>query len=179
MIAAVLMTAGVGMFGSFTASLPLGCSFPIGRISSMIPEISQLRQQVAEIHQHLAVALPAREAQPEHGDLLRLQSAWPELPEQVKSKIWMNWKESAEGGVVAEGGLATDPASRGGHSPPSAGRIQISELSLVSEGGPTVCIAPSGRAATRFDTVRIQAATRRCVSFALLQCCFEGQAGQE
>jgi voltage-gated potassium channel len=87
MIAAVLMTAGVGMFGSFTGLIASWLLVPNRKDRQQESEISQLRQQVAEIHQHLAATLPAREVQPEHGDLLRLQSAWPELPEQVRSKI--------------------------------------------------------------------------------------------
>jgi len=62
--------------------------------------------------------------------------------------------------------VPTDPASRGGHSPPSRSDSN-SELSLCRRVARPCASHRSGRAATRFDTVRIQAgnATLRILAF--------------
>lgn len=87
MIAAVLMTAGVGMFGSFTGLIASWLLVPSRKDREQDSDLAQLRQQVAEIQQHLSDTLPAREGLPDQADFIRLQTAWPELPEHVKSRI--------------------------------------------------------------------------------------------
>ena len=86
-IAAVLMTAGVGMFGSFTGLIASWILSPSKKDRQQDRDLALLRQQVAEIQQHLSDTLPTRKALPYQADFMRLQSAWTTLSEHVKSRI--------------------------------------------------------------------------------------------
>jgi voltage-gated potassium channel len=87
MIAAVLMTAGVGMFGSFTGLIASWILSPSRKDREHDSDLARLHRQVAEIQQRLSDALPVKNSPAETDDFIRLQSAWPELPEAVKSRI--------------------------------------------------------------------------------------------
>ncbi|HEY3968423.1 MAG TPA: potassium channel family protein [Planctomycetaceae bacterium] len=87
MIAALLITAGVGMFGSFTGLMASWILTPAKKNRQQESDLAKLRDQVAAIQQHLTDTRPAPEALPEEPAIVRLRSAWPELPEHVKSRI--------------------------------------------------------------------------------------------
>jgi voltage-gated potassium channel len=87
MIAAVLMTAGVGMFGSFTGLIASWILSPSQKDRQQDHDLAMLRQQVAGIQQRLNDTLPAGKGLPDQSDFIRLRSAWPALPEHVKSRI--------------------------------------------------------------------------------------------
>jgi voltage-gated potassium channel len=86
MIAAVLMTAGVGMFGSFTGLIASWILRPGKKDQEQDSELARLREQVAAIQRQLAAGggtLNAGAAHP--GDLAALVAAWPELPMHVRA----------------------------------------------------------------------------------------------
>jgi voltage-gated potassium channel len=88
MIAAVLMTAGVGIFGSFTGLVASWILTPSKKDGHQDSELSKLREDVAAIHQHLeANALAASGDQPDATELAQLAAAWPSLPGNVKTLI--------------------------------------------------------------------------------------------
>jgi len=86
MIAAVLMTAGVGLFGSFTGLIASWILSPTRKDRQQDTELAKLQEQVAAIQQQLAgeSAVGVADCPPE---LLRLFAAWPTLPDRVKDKI--------------------------------------------------------------------------------------------
>ncbi|MBI3864933.1 MAG: potassium channel family protein [Planctomycetia bacterium] len=87
MIAAVLMTAGVGMFGSFTGLIASWILSPSKKDREQDSELTKLREQVSAIQEHLAVHRPTLNAPAEEHDLIRVRAAWPSLPVHVKAKI--------------------------------------------------------------------------------------------
>ena len=84
---ALLMTAGVGMFGSFTGLIASWILSPSKKDREQDSELLKLREQVAAIQQHLTDTLPAREVSSGEPELTRLQAAWPDLPPHVKTRI--------------------------------------------------------------------------------------------
>jgi voltage-gated potassium channel len=87
MIAAVLMTAGVGMFGSFTGLMASWILTPLKKNRQQESDLKKLHEQVAEIQQHLFEALPTPDAPSDEPAFIRLRAAWPELPDHVKTRI--------------------------------------------------------------------------------------------
>jgi voltage-gated potassium channel len=89
MIAAVLMTAGVGIFGSFTGLVASWIMTPSKKDGEQDSELTKLREDVAALQQHLghANASLGGRNQPLSEDLARLAAAWPSLPGCVKARI--------------------------------------------------------------------------------------------
>jgi voltage-gated potassium channel len=89
MIAAVLMTAGVGLFGSFTGLIASWILSPSKKDRQQDSELAKLQEQVVAIRQHLVQNTTAAslDAPPE---LLPLIAAWPTLPPQTKARILAN-----------------------------------------------------------------------------------------
>src|SRR5262249_30244586 len=89
MIAAVLMTAGVGLFGSFTGLVASWILTPTKKDSEQDSELARLREQVAAIERHLTGGSVLESA----GDnaiadeLAQLAAAWPALPAHVRARI--------------------------------------------------------------------------------------------
>ena len=86
MIAAVLMTAGVGLFGSFTGLIASWILTPSKRNKQQDSDLAKLQEQVVAIRQHLVENQTAASsgAPPE---LLPLIAAWPTLPTQTQARI--------------------------------------------------------------------------------------------
>lgn len=87
MIAAVLMTAGVGLFGSFTGLIASWILSPTKKDQQQDFELADLKEQVGEIRQQLAENPAAAASHGAPPELLRLIAAWPTLPPQVKNRI--------------------------------------------------------------------------------------------
>jgi voltage-gated potassium channel len=89
MIAAVLMTAGVGMFGSFTGLVASWILTPTKKDEEQDSELAKLREQVEAIQRHLTGS-DAGEAPgdlQDAADLAQIAAAWPSLPPHVKARI--------------------------------------------------------------------------------------------
>jgi voltage-gated potassium channel len=86
MIAAVLMTAGVGLFGSFTGLIASWILSPTKKDRQQDSELEKLQEQVAAIQQRLAEDSTETHARTSP-ELSRLIAAWPLLPERVKSRM--------------------------------------------------------------------------------------------
>jgi voltage-gated potassium channel len=86
MIAAVLMTAGVGLFGSFTGLIASWILSPTKKDRQQDSELAKLKEQVGAIRQHLT-ASPVATSPGASPDLLQLIAAWPTLPPHVKVRI--------------------------------------------------------------------------------------------
>jgi voltage-gated potassium channel len=93
MIAAVLMTAGVGIFGSFTGLVASWILTPSKKDGQQDAELTKLRKDVAAIQQHLSdtSAIPGASTaaldEPLSDDLAQLAAVWPSLPGNVKTRI--------------------------------------------------------------------------------------------
>jgi voltage-gated potassium channel len=89
MVAAVLMTAGVGMFGSFTGLVASWILTPTKKDEEQDSELAKLRVQVAAIQQHLTGGspAPALREQAATDELAQLAAAWPALPGHVRARI--------------------------------------------------------------------------------------------
>jgi voltage-gated potassium channel len=89
MIAAVLMTAGVGLFGSFTGLVASWILTPTKKDTEQDSELARLREQVEAIQRHLtggnALEPPGEKAAVD--ELAQLAAAWPALPAHVKARI--------------------------------------------------------------------------------------------
>ena len=86
MIAAVLMTAGVGLFGSFTGLIASWILSPTRKDQEQDSELAKLQEQVGSIQQQLSENLTAARPR-DPPELVRLLAAWPTLPPQVKTRI--------------------------------------------------------------------------------------------
>lgn len=86
MIAAVLMTAGVGLFGSFTGLIASWILSPTQKDRQQDSELKKLQEQVAAIQRRLADE-PTDAGTDCSPELSRLLAAWPELPARAKSRI--------------------------------------------------------------------------------------------
>lgn len=88
-IAALLMTAGVGMFGSFTGLMASWILRPARKDQEQNSELARLRDQVESIRQQLATGrtiLP--DADPAgSAELSRILAAWPRLPPGLRARI--------------------------------------------------------------------------------------------
>lgn len=89
MIAAVLMTAGVGIFGSFTGLVASWILSPSKKDDEQDSELAQLREQVTMIQQLLTSSdsLSAAEDRPLPNELAQIAAAWPALPRHVQMRI--------------------------------------------------------------------------------------------
>jgi hypothetical protein len=89
MIAAVLMTAGVGLFGSFTGLVASWILTPTKKDTEQDSELARLCEQVEAIQRHLTggngIELPRDRAAVD--ELAQLAAAWPALPAHVKARI--------------------------------------------------------------------------------------------
>jgi len=89
MIAAVLMTAGVGIFGSFTGLVASWILTPSKKDGEQDSELAKLREDLAAIQRSLsdANAPSATGDRLLAEDLAQLHAAWPTLPESVRARI--------------------------------------------------------------------------------------------
>src|SRR5262245_48468607 len=89
MIASVLMTAGVGMFGSFTGLIASWILKPGKKDQEQDSELARLREQVEAIQRQLAAgsATSVDTGTAHSADLAELLAAWPELPMHVRAGI--------------------------------------------------------------------------------------------
>ena len=89
MIAAVLMTAGVGLFGSFTGLVASWILTPAKKDTEQESELVRLLEQVEAIHRHLTGGNTLEGAgDPAFADeLAQLAAAWPALPDHVRARI--------------------------------------------------------------------------------------------
>jgi voltage-gated potassium channel len=89
MVAAVLMTAGVGMFGSFTGLVASWILTPTKKDQEQDSEMAKLRSQVEAIQQHLTAGNTAPTSRNETAtdEFAQLAAAWPALPSHVKARI--------------------------------------------------------------------------------------------
>ena len=89
MIAAVLMTAGVGMFGSFTGLIASWILRPGKKDQEQDSELARLREQVEAIQRQVAAtSAPAVHAGAAHcADLAEVIAAWSELPAHVRARV--------------------------------------------------------------------------------------------
>ncbi len=89
MVAAILMTAGVGMFGSFTGLIASWLLAPTKKDVEQDSELVKLRARVEVIHQRLASSSSPVMAgdNPCAEELARVVAAWPALPRHVKARI--------------------------------------------------------------------------------------------
>jgi voltage-gated potassium channel len=90
MVAAVLMTAGVGLFGSFTGLVASWILTPSKKDEEQDSELVLLRAQVEAIQRHLTGGgsgppPPISDAAPD--DLSQLAAHWPLLPAQVRARM--------------------------------------------------------------------------------------------
>ena len=89
MVAAVLMTAGVGMFGSFTGLVASWILTPTKKDEEQDSELAKLRERIEAIQRHLT---GVDEAEP-HDDprvaaeLAQIAAVWPSLPRHVRARI--------------------------------------------------------------------------------------------
>jgi voltage-gated potassium channel len=86
MIAAVLMTAGVGMFGSFTGLVASWLLTPKHRDQQQDNELARLRAQIEEIQRHL-IEGPQRPGAVHEPELRQLIADWPALSDQARAQI--------------------------------------------------------------------------------------------
>ncbi|MGE5191426.1 MAG: ion transporter [Deltaproteobacteria bacterium] len=89
MVAAVLMTAGVGMFGSFTGLVASWILTPTKKDTEQDSELARLRERVEAIQRHLTggeAVEPAGDPR-DAAELAQLAAAWPSLPAHVKARI--------------------------------------------------------------------------------------------
>jgi voltage-gated potassium channel len=89
MIAAVLMTAGVGLFGSFTGLVASWILTPTKKDTEQDSELAKLRKQVETIQRHLTGGnvLESTGDNTAAEELAQLAAAWPALPAHVKARI--------------------------------------------------------------------------------------------
>lgn len=89
LIAAVLMTAGVGLFGSFTGLIASWVLSPSRKDKEQDSELVRLREQVVAIERRLAPepALQPQNDVPDSERLARIVAAWPKLPAEAKTQI--------------------------------------------------------------------------------------------
>src|SRR5579872_6160883 len=89
MIAAVLMTAGVGLFGSFTGLMASWILRPARKDQEQDSELARLREEIAAIRRQLATAgiSAANGDAASSAELAMILSAWPELPLHVRAAI--------------------------------------------------------------------------------------------
>jgi voltage-gated potassium channel len=89
MLAAVLMTAGVGIFGSFTGLIASWILTPTKKDHEQDSELSDLRDQVTAIQRQLDKGAPTPSPlnRPDPEEIAPLIAAWPALPEHVKQRI--------------------------------------------------------------------------------------------
>ncbi|MFO0917174.1 MAG: ion transporter [Planctomycetaceae bacterium] len=81
-IAAVMMTAGVGMFGSFTGLIASWLLSPTQKDDEQDTELARLRVQIDEVKSLISVNY--REIRHLDDDFLRIVNAWSGLPAQMK-----------------------------------------------------------------------------------------------
>jgi voltage-gated potassium channel len=87
MIAAVLMTAGVGLFGSFTGLVASWILTPTKKDTQQDSELSRLREQIEAIQRHLTGGNTLAGGSAMADELARLAAAWPALPDHVRARI--------------------------------------------------------------------------------------------
>ncbi len=89
LIAAVLMTAGVGLFGSFTGLIASWVLKPTQKDTEQDSELTRLSEQVAAMERRIAIkpsgAWPGDAADSER--LAQIVAAWPALPADAKARI--------------------------------------------------------------------------------------------
>jgi voltage-gated potassium channel len=89
LIAAVLMTAGVGLFGSFTGLIASWVLKPTRKDTEQDSELSRLREQVAAIERRIVLG-PTGQRPSDAADserLAQIVAAWPALPADAKTQI--------------------------------------------------------------------------------------------
>ncbi|MBS0263912.1 MAG: potassium channel family protein [Planctomycetes bacterium] len=94
MIAAVLMTAGVGIFGSFTGLMASWILNPSKKERQQDRDLALLHQQVAEIQRHVQGTCRHAPAAPADADFQDVCSAWPELSESARTRILAEIRDS-------------------------------------------------------------------------------------
>jgi voltage-gated potassium channel len=89
LIAAVLMTAGVGLFGSFTGLIASWVLKPSRKDTEQDSELAQLREQIAAIERRLAPGLSGERVShvSDSERLAQIVAAWPTLPADAKTQI--------------------------------------------------------------------------------------------
>ena len=87
LIAAALMTAGVGMFGSCTGLIASWLLVPTKKDREQDTDLARLHVQIAEIQETLKSHFPGSVKPSADLDLQQLLAAWPELSAEAKSKI--------------------------------------------------------------------------------------------
>jgi len=89
LIAAVLMSAGVGLFGSFTGLIASWVLKPTRKDTEQNSELKGLREQVAAIERRILV-MPVGQWAGDAADserLAQIVAAWPALPADAKTRI--------------------------------------------------------------------------------------------
>lgn len=86
MIAAVLMTAGVGMFGSFTGLVASWLLTPKNKDKQQDNELARLRAQIEEIQRYL-IEGPRHPGGVHFPELSQLIADWPALSDQARAQI--------------------------------------------------------------------------------------------
>jgi voltage-gated potassium channel len=86
MIAALLMTAGVGLFGSFTGLIASWILTPSKKNKQQDSDLAKLQEDVVAIRQYLT-QIPIAESPQAPPELLPLIAAWSTLPAQTKARI--------------------------------------------------------------------------------------------
>jgi hypothetical protein len=83
------MTAGVGLFGSFTGLIASWVLKPNRKDTEQDSELTRLREQVAAIEQRLVPGPPGPQASDaaDSDQLSQLITAWPTLPADAKTRI--------------------------------------------------------------------------------------------
>jgi voltage-gated potassium channel len=87
LVAAALMTAGVGLFGSCTGLIASWLLVPTRKDREQDLDLAKLHVQVAQIQEHLHQTIPAPRSGTADPDLLRLQIAWPHLSADTRKRI--------------------------------------------------------------------------------------------
>jgi voltage-gated potassium channel len=89
LIAAVLMTAGVGLFGSFTGLIASWVLSPSRKDKEQDSELTRLQEQVSMIERRLAASSIAEGTTdlPDSERLAQIVAAWPALPAEAKTRM--------------------------------------------------------------------------------------------
>jgi len=88
MVAAVLMTAGVGLFGSFTGLVASWILTPTNKDKQQDSELARLREQVEAIQRHLTGrTAPETTDEPAASEIAQLVALWPRLPRHLQMRI--------------------------------------------------------------------------------------------
>ncbi len=97
-IAAVMMTAGVGMFGSFTGLIASWLLSPTKKDDEQDTELARLRAQIDEVKS--LVSVNYREIRHLDDDFLRIVKAWGDLPQHMKR----DWLAAADEQILRSSG---------------------------------------------------------------------------